>query len=336
MIPRILHPEHRPAWQLQLARAVRSADELLRLLDIDPARHRIHPLASDFPLRVPRGFVARMARGDIHDPLLRQVLPVEEENRQIEGFVPDPLQELGAMPSPGLLHKYHGRALLTVTGACAVHCRYCFRRHYPYQDANPVSEHWEESLDYLARNPGIHEIILSGGDPLSLADHRLQAITDRLSALPNLRTLRIHSRLPVVLPERVDDGLLAWIGRQRLKVVMVVHCNHPNEIDTAVDTAMRQLAQAGVMLLNQSVLLRGVNDDADTLIRLSEALFASGILPYYLHRLDRVQGTAHFEVDPDRACALIDAVHAALPGYLIPRLVEEIPGQSGKTPVYRS
>ncbi|MGB5540657.1 MAG: EF-P beta-lysylation protein EpmB [Gammaproteobacteria bacterium] len=335
MIPRILHPEHRPAWQLQLARAVRSADELLRLLDIDPARHRIQPLACDFPLRVPRGFVARMARGDIHDPLLRQVLPVDEENRRVEGFVPDPLQELGAMPSPGLLHKYRGRALLTVTGACAVHCRYCFRRHYPYQDANPVSEHWEESLDYLARNPGIHEIILSGGDPLSLADHRLQAITDRLSALPNLRTLRIHSRLPVVLPERVDAGLLAWIARQRLKVVMVVHCNHPNEIDTSVDTAMRQLARAGVTLLNQSVLLRGINDDAETLIRLSEALFASGILPYYLHRLDRVQGTAHFEVDPDRACALLESVHAALPGYLVPRLVEEIPGESGKTPVYR-
>ena len=276
-----------------------------------------------------------MARGDIHDPLLRQVLPVDEENRRVEGFVPDPLQELGAMPSPGLLHKYRGRALLTVTGACAVHCRYCFRRHYPYQDANPVSEHWEESLDYLARNPGIHEIILSGGDPLSLADHRLQAITDRLSALPNLRTLRIHSRLPVVLPERVDAGLLAWIARQRLKVVMVVHCNHPNEIDTSVVTGMRQLARAGVTLLNQSVLLRGINDDAETLIRLSEALFASGILPYYLHRLDRVQGTAHFEVDPDRACALLESVHAALPGYLVPRLVEEIPGESGKTPVYR-
>ena len=333
MIPRIQDPEHRPLWQLQLARAVRSTDELLRLLEIDPARLRIQPLASDFPLRVPRGFVDRMAKGDIHDPLLRQVLPVNEETLQVEGFIPDPLQELAAMPSPGLLHKYRGRALLTVTGACAVHCRYCFRRHFPYQDANPASEHWEQSIDYLARHPDIHEIILSGGDPLSLADHRLQVLTDRLSGLPQLRTLRIHSRLPVVVPERIDTGLLAWISQQRLKVVMVVHCNHPNEIDSSVHTAMQLLARAGVTLLNQSVLLRGINDDANTLIRLSETLFAAGILPYYLHRLDRVQGTAHFEVDAERACALISAVHAALPGYLVPRLVEEIPGNPGKTPV---
>jgi len=335
MIPRILYPEHRPAWQSQLAQAVRSVDELLRLLEIDRDRLRIQPLVSDFPLRVPRGFVARMARGDINDPLLRQVLPVNEETLPVEGFVADPLQELAAMPSPGLLHKYRGRALLTVTGACAVHCRYCFRRHFPYHDANPASEHLEQSIDYLARHPDIHEIILSGGDPLSLADHRLQALTDRLSVLPQLRTLRIHSRLPVVLPERVDAGLLAWIGQQRLRVVMVVHCNHPNEIDASVFTAMQRLGQAGVTLLNQSVLLRGINDDAGTLVRLSETLFAAGILPYYLHRLDRVQGTAHFEVDSGRACSLISAVHAALPGYLVPRLVEEIPGNPGKTPVCR-
>ncbi len=335
MIPRIPHPEHRPVWQQQLARAVRTTDELLRLLEIDPNRLRIQPLVSSFPLRVPRGFVDRMVRGDINDPLLRQVLPLNEETLQVEGFVTDPLAELAAMPSPGLLHKYRGRALLTVTGACAVHCRYCFRRHFPYQDANPVSVHWEQSIDYLARHPDIHEIILSGGDPLSLADNRLQALTDRLSVLPHLHTLRIHSRLPIVLPERVDTGLLAWIRQQRLKVVMVVHCNHPNEIDASVQKAMARLAQAGAMLLNQSVLLRGVNDDADTLIRLSEALFAAGILPYYLHRLDRVQGTAHFEVEAERTCALISEVHAALPGYLVPRLVEEIPGTPGKTPVCR-
>jgi len=319
---------------MQLARAVRSTDELLRLLEIDPDRLRIQPMFSEFPLRVPRGFVDRMARGDLHDPLLRQVLPVNEETLQVEGFTPDPLEELDAMPSPGLLHKYRGRALLTLTGACAVHCRYCFRRHFPYNDANPVNTHWEQSIDYLARHPDIHEIILSGGDPLSLTDNRLQALTDRLSALPHLHTLRIHSRLPVVLPERVDDGLLAWIRQQRLRVVMVLHCNHPNEIDAPVRTAMQRLARAGAILLNQSVLLRGINDDAATLIGLSETLFAAGILPYYLHRLDRVQGTAHFEVDADRACTLISEVHAALPGYLVPRLVEEIPGKPGKTPLY--
>jgi EF-P beta-lysylation protein EpmB len=333
MIPRIPDPEHRPAWQLQLARAVRSVDELLRLLDIDPTRHRIQPLVSDFPLRVPHAFVARMARGDIHDPLLRQVLPLSEETRQVKGFVTDPLGELDAMPSPGLLHKYRGRALLTVTGACAVHCRYCFRRHFPYPDANPAGAQWEQAIDYLARHPDIHEIILSGGDPLSLPDHRLQALSERLSTLPQLRTLRIHSRLPIVLPERIDRGLLGWIGQQRLRVVLVVHCNHANEIDEPVARAMQRLAQAGVTLLNQSVLLRGVNDDAGALIHLSESLFDAGILPYYLHRLDRVQGTAHFEVDAHRTGALYSALHAALPGYLVPRLVEEIPGNPGKSAV---
>jgi EF-P beta-lysylation protein EpmB len=333
MIPRIPDPEHRPDWQLALARAVRSRDELLRLLEIDPAAYRIQPLVGDFPLRVPRGFVARMARGDIHDPLLRQVLPLDEETRQVQGYGTDPLGELAAMPSPGLLHKYRGRALLTVTGACAVHCRYCFRRHFPYPDANPVGSYWEQAVDHLSRQTDIHEIILSGGDPLSLPDARLQFLTDRLSALPQLRTLRIHTRLPIVLPERVDAGLLDWLERQRLRVVMVVHGNHPNEIDDGVTAAMQRLARAGVTLLNQSVLLRGVNDDAGTLIRLSEALFDAGILPYYLHMLDHVQGTAHFEVDTAQACALHRALHAALPGYLVPRLVEEIPGQPGKTPV---
>jgi len=333
MIPRIPDPEHRPPWQDLLAGAVRSSDELLRLLEIDPARLGTRPVACGFPLRVPRGFVDRMARGDIHDPLLRQVLPVDAETLPVEGYVPDPLHELAAMPSPGLLHKYRGRALLTVTGACAVHCRYCFRRHFPYPDANPAGEHWDMAIAYLARHPDIHEIILSGGDPLSLSDKRLQALTERLCALPHLHTLRIHSRLPVVLPERVDDGLLAWITRQRLSVVLVVHCNHPNEIDAAVHMAMQRLTRTGATLLNQSVLLRGVNDDAGTLIRLSETLFAAGILPYYLHRLDRVQGAAHFEVGTERARALMGAVHAALPGYLVPRLVEEIPGKPGKTAV---
>lgn len=331
MIPRIPDPEHRPAWQLELARAVRSADELLRLLDIDPAVCRVRPLVDDFPLRVPRGFVARMARGDRNDPLLRQVLPVDAETRQVAGFATDPLQEHAAMPVPGLLHKYRGRALLTVTGACAVHCRYCFRRHFPYSDASPTGTRLAEAADYLAQHPDIHEIILSGGDPLSLTDQRLAVLGEQLSALPQLRILRLHTRMPIVLPERVDAGLLAWIGGLRFRVVVVVHCNHPNEIDAGVTAAMQRLAQAGVTLLNQSVLLRGINDDAATLIRLSEALFAAGILPYYLHRLDRVQGAAHFEVDTARACALHREVHAALPGYLVPRLVAEIPGTAGKT-----
>jgi len=333
MIPRIQTPEQRPVWQALLAQAVKSTDELLRLLQIEPAQLKTRPLTDNFPLRVPHGFVQRMNRGDSRDPLLLQVLPVQQETVATASFLRDPLEELDAMPVPGLLHKYQGRALLTVTGACAVHCRYCFRRHFPYADANPVTDHWQPSIKYIGQHPDITELILSGGDPLTLTDARLQSLTDELATIDHLRTLRIHSRLPVVLPERVDEGLLSWLAAQRLKVVMVVHCNHPNEIDAGVIDAMHRLNRAGVVLLNQSVLLRGINDNAATLINLSERLFAAGVLPYYLHQLDRVQGAAHFEVDTATARKLIAEVSAFLPGYLVPRLVQEIPGMPGKTPL---
>jgi EF-P beta-lysylation protein EpmB len=333
MIPRILTPEQRPAWQALLAQAVKSTDELLTLLQIDPAELKTRPLTDNFPLRVPHAFVERMHRGDSRDPLLLQVLPVQQETQETAGFLHDPLAELDAMPVPGLLHKYQGRALLTVTGACAVHCRYCFRRHFPYAEANPVTGHWQQSIEYIRQHPDITEVILSGGDPLTLTDARLQSLAGQLATIDHLRTLRIHSRLPVVLPDRVDENLLSWLAAQRLKIVMVIHCNHPNEIDAGVIAAMDRLRRAGVVLLNQSVLLRNINDEAATLIQLSERLFAAGVLPYYLHQLDRVQGAAHFEVDDRIARKLIDAVSAALPGYLVPRLVQEIPGMHGKTPL---
>ena len=333
MIPRIKGPEHRPLWQTSLAEAIRSPEELLKLLEIDPARLKIRPLAGDFPLRVPRGFVNRMVRGDSMDPLLRQVLPLQQEGQPAAGYHCDPLREHTAMPSPGLLHKYRGRALLTVSAACAVHCRYCFRRHFPYSDANPASEHWEDTIRYLRQHPDISELILSGGDPLMLSDTRLRSLANRLEELPRLRTLRIHSRLPIVLPERIDTDLLAWIHDRALKVVMVVHCNHPNEIDDTVTRTMQKLAHAGVTLLNQSVLLRDINDDAATLAGLSEKLFSAGVLPYYLHQLDKVQGAAHFEVDDATACRLVEEIRHALPGYLVPRLVREVPGRHSKTPL---
>jgi EF-P beta-lysylation protein EpmB len=333
MIPRIPCTEYRPHWQTLLAGAIRSADELLRLLEIDPPAGTVRPLAGDFPVRVTHGYARRMRKGDIHDPLLRQVLPLLEETRPASGFTRDPLDELSAMPSPGLLHKYHGRALLTVTGACAIHCRYCFRRHYPYSAANPLHEHLEAALGYLARHPEIGELILSGGDPLSLTDPRLQEITARLSDLPQLHTLRIHTRMPIVLPERVDEGLLDWLHNRHMQVVMVMHCNHANEIDDAVRCAMQRLAGTGITLLNQSVLLHGVNDTVADLVDLSRTLFAAGVLPYYLHQLDPVQGAAHFAVDDRRACALIGEVRAALPGYLVPRLVREQAGARSKSPV---
>lgn len=331
MIPRIQTPEHRPIWQTLLAQAVKSTDELFTLLQIDPAQLKTRTFTDNFPLRVPHGFVQRMNKGDSRDPLLLQVLPVQQETVATDGFLCDPLEELDSMPIPGLLHKYRGRALLTVTGACAIHCRYCFRRHFPYADANPTIDHWQPSIKYIERHPDITELILSGGDPLTLTDARLQSLTDGLASIDHLRTLRIHTRLPIVLPERIDTGLLSWLESQKLKVVIIVHCNHPNEIDAGVIEAMNQLSRAGVILLNQSVLLQEINDDATTLINLSESLFSARVLPYYLHQLDRVQGAAHFEVDTATARKLIAEVSASLPGYLVPRLVREIPGMPGKT-----
>ena len=309
-------------------------EELLRLLRIDAPSDARLPVAGEFPLRVPRGFIARMETGNTHDPLLRQVLPLHAETRLQPGYLRDPLNELHAMPVPGLLHKYPGRALFTLTGACAIHCRYCFRRHFPYSAANPVASSWENAFDYLAGHTEISEIILSGGDPLLLPDARLQAVAQQLAAIPHIRTLRLHTRMPVVLPERIDGRLLGWLADYSRRVVMVVHCNHPQEIDNTVISAMDRLSRAGVMLLNQSVLLKGINDNAATLIHLSEALFAAGVLPYYLHQLDRVQGAAHFEVDDKTARSLMDAVHAALPGYLVPRLVRDLPGFPGKWPLW--
>jgi EF-P beta-lysylation protein EpmB len=330
MIPRMQNSRHIPAWQTALNHAVSSVQELLTLLRLDDSVPALCPDVRDFPLRVPHSFVRRMEPGNREDPLLRQVLPAPEEWRESPGFHRDPLGEQQIMPAPGLLHKYRGRALLTLTGACAVHCRYCFRRHFPYGAANPGASHWEAVLAYLVRHQEIGELILSGGDPLTLPDTRLGELARQIAVLPHVRTLRIHTRLPVVLPERIDENLLAWLGNHPRRTVLVVHCNHPNEIDERVCAAMHALRQAGVTLLNQSVLLKGINDDAVTLGRLSEALFEAGVLPYYLHQLDRVQGGAHFEVDDGAARGLMDSLHAALPGYLVPRLVREIPGAPGK------
>lgn len=333
IIPRSRHSEHAPAWRRELAAAVTRADELLALLGL-PAEPAAEAAAGLFGLRVPRGFIARMRPGDRHDPLLLQVLPQAAEGAATpSGYGPDPLDEAAAMVVPGLLHKYRGRVLLTLTGACGVHCRYCFRRHYPYAEANPGGSHWPATLDYIAANADITEVILSGGDPLSLGDTRLAALCTDLAAIPHLRRLRIHSRLPVVLPARITPGLLETLAGGRLGAVLVVHANHPNEIDTRVRQALRQTAAAGVPVLNQAVLLRGINDRADTLCALSEVLFEAGALPYYLHQLDRVQGAAHFEVPDAEAIALMTELRARLPGYLVPRLVREQADAPAKTPL---
>lgn len=322
-----------PRWQQELAQAITDPAELLQLLGLGLESVPSLQQAAQFPLRVPRSFVARMRPRDGHDPLLRQVLPLAAELIPTPGFVTDPVGDQAAQAAPGVIHKYHGRALLIVTGACAVHCRYCFRREFPYADAHAGIQQWQPALDYLNSNTTIHEVILSGGDPLALSDRRLEGLLLALERIPHVKRLRIHSRLPVVLPERVDAGLLQVLTKVNLPLVLVIHANHPQEIDEAVRLALKRLAGLGMTLLNQSVLLRGVNDSAPILAALSEALFAAGVLPYYLYLLDRVRGAAHYEVNEIEACAIMKILRRQLPGYLVPRLVREQPGQLAKTPI---
>ena len=319
-------------WQQALADAIADPAELCAVLGLDPAL--IEPAfaaAGKFPLRVPCGYVARMRRGDPRDPLLLQVLPGAAELVSTPDFNTDPVGDIASSTAPGLLHKYAGRALVVTTGACAVHCRYCFRRHFPYAEQSALRQGWEPVIARLQADPSIHEVILSGGDPLSLSDRRLTQLTDELHAVRHVRRLRIHTRYPLVLPERVDAGLLKWLARVPLQKVVVVHANHANEIDAQVQRACTDLASVGATLLNQSVLLAGVNDSVATLAQLSESLFATRVLPYYLHLLDKVQGAAHFDVDERRALQLHRELTATLPGYLVPRLVREIAGAPAKT-----
>jgi EF-P beta-lysylation protein EpmB len=338
MIPaptRPAQPDAAPArWQALWRDAVRDPRELLEMLGLRDEAQRLSPAAAaQFPLRVPRGFVARMRHGDAGDPLLRQVLPVVDEDRRVPGFDLDAVGDGAARGAAGVIHKYEGRALLVATGSCAVHCRYCFRRHFPYAEETAAAGQWREALAYLRADTSIREVLLSGGDPWSLSTAKLAEFTDALRALPHIRRLRLHTRLPIVLPERVDAELSAWLRALPWPVVVVVHANHAREIDDGVAAAFARLRAAGATVLNQSVLLRGVNDDADALADLSERLFAAGALPYYLHQLDRVAGAAHFEVGDDRARALHADLQGRLPGYLVPRLVREVAGAPAKTPL---
>jgi len=321
-------------WRKALSQAIRDPAELLERLALPKELLPAARLAAvQFPLRVPLGYVARMEKGNPADPLLRQVLPLGEELLTAEGFSDDPVGDQAAMTIPGLLHKYTGRVLLITTAACGIHCRYCFRRHFPYAEARAAAQDWQPALDYIAADTSIHEIILSGGDPLSLSDHRLARLAEHLAAIPHVQRLRLHTRQVIVLPERVDTELLNWLANCRLQIVMVVHTNHANEINDQVAAALHQLAAANISLLNQAVLLRGVNDTVTALAALSERLFEHGVLPYYLHQLDRVQGAQHFEVNDQQAVSLIQQLRNQLPGYLVPRLVREKAGELSKMPI---
>jgi EF-P beta-lysylation protein EpmB len=337
-------------WQRELANAVRTTEELLRRLNLmvpdesfDQAVGRLQlldcrtenavQLFRRFPVLVPDSFLNRMRLGDSADPLLRQVLPLQSETVMTEGFHSDAVGDLSARRVPGLLHKYCGRVLLIAASACAVHCRYCFRRDYPYETEPRRLEEWQPALQEIALDDSISEVILSGGDPWMLNDQRLEWLCSAIDKIPHIERIRFHTRLPIVLPSRVTAELLTMLSNLRAQAIVVVHANHPNEIAGDCETALRRLSKTGIPVLNQSVLLAGVNDCVDALETLSRRLIRIGVMPYYLHHLDHVNGTAHFEVEKEIGQQLIKQLATRLPGYAVPRYVQEIPGEPGKTPI---
>lgn len=334
MIPHSDRPLQTTQWQEELSRAINDPAELFDLLELDRQLLPASMAASNsFALRVPRPFVAKMRKGDLADPLLAQVLPGGPELESVAGYSQDPLAESLTNPVPGLIHKYRGRVLLIGSPVCAVNCRYCFRRHFPYAENQPSKQQWRTALAYIAEHPEISEVILSGGDPLAANDNQLSWLARTLAEIPHLQRLRVHTRLPVVIPSRVTAACVDWLSETRLRAIVVLHINHPNEIDSDLQRAVFKLRQANIDVLNQSVLLKGVNDHATTLATLSEKLFNVGILPYYLHMLDPVAGAAHFAVDRSRTIALQEELLARLPGYLVPRVVKEIPKAASKLPL---
>lgn len=319
-------------WQEELRGSIRSVAKLLSELEISPAEFaEIHQVERDFMTLTPRSFVSRMQKGNAKDPLLLQVLPQTAELLHAKGFSKDPVGDVLASRGEGVIQKYGSRALLITTSACAVHCRYCFRRHFPYTQASFNLKTLNHLSQLIETKPEINEVILSGGDPLMLSDEKLAQIFFRIEAMPQIQSVRIHSRLPVVLPKRVTQSLLDMFKFSRLQVAFVIHCNHPREINEEVRLACQQLKASVSFLMNQSVLLKGVNDDIETLVELSRALLSSEVLPYYLHQLDRVQGAEHFAVSTEEGLSLLEQMRTRLAGYAVPRFVQEIAGRPSKT-----
>ena len=322
-----------PDWQQQLSQAVTDPQELLEQLNLNPALLGPAKQASQlFPLKVPQSFIDRMRQGRHDDQLLRQVLPMEPELIAHSGYTQDPVMEQGSA-TPGLMQKYAGRVLLIVNGHCAVNCRYCFRRHFPYDENRLNRQQWQRVIDQLVQDKSVTEVIYSGGDPLASSDSQLQWLTEAIADIQHIKRLRIHTRLPVVIPSRITDASLNWMRQDRLQTIMVLHINHPNEINDELVKSIQRLKQAEITLLNQTVLLRGVNDSTKILTTLSETLFSAGVLPYYLHLMDKVAGAVHFDVPIEVATQLYKELLASLPGYLVPKMVQEIPGEASKTPL---
>ena len=318
------------SWQKHLAQGFVSAKSLLAYLDL-PDHLACEMSEQSFKTRVPIGFADRMERGNPCDPLLLQVLARQEETQDTLDYHLDPLQEQAFNPIKGLIHKYHGRVLLTLTGACAVNCRYCFRRHFPYQDNNPGRAGWQDVINYIKQDATIQEVILSGGDPLLATDATLGNLLTNLESIPHVNTLRIHTRIPVVLPERIDESFLRMLSATRFQTVVVMHTNHPQELNEEVQRACSALKNINCHLLNQSVFLQGINDKAEILAELSRKLFSYQVLPYYLHLLDKVVGAAHFDMPLTHALAIYKQLQSLLPGYLLPRLARENAGELSKT-----
>lgn len=338
------NPSQHASWQKEMAQAVRSGDELLRRLGLNPEELSTQQMLQTagiqfpdqdtlrrFPVLVPENFLARMTPRDLHDPLLRQVLPLGDESRVVDGFVHDAVGDLDARRTPGVLQKYAGRVLLIATSACAIHCRYCFRRDYPYSEVPRRLQDWQPALDEIASDASITEVIFSGGDPLMLNDSRLQVLCSAIDQIPHVERIRFHTRLPIVLPSRVTQELRALLTGLRAQPIMVVHANHGNELVGDCVPALQSLVRSGIPVLNQAVLLAGINDTLDALETLCRRLINIGVMPYYLHQLDRVSGTAHFEADRAKGQQLIQQLAARLPGYAVPRFVQEIAGEPNKT-----
>ena len=322
----------RSDWKTELSHCVNSIDELLNQLGLKAEDlNTTEQATNEFPIKVPQSFVQLMEYGNPNDPLLKQVLPITSELQVDNNFSTDPVDESSFNPVPGIVHKYRNRVLMIISPNCAINCRYCFRRHFPYDENRQSKQKWLKALDYLKTKPEINEVIYSGGDPLAANDHFLRWLTAEIESIQHIKRLRIHTRLPVVIPSRVDDQLLNWLGNTRLKPTLVLHINHANEIDEALGQGVDRLKKSGITVLNQSVLLKGINDNSDQLISLSEKLFDAGIMPYYLHMLDPVQGASHFDVSMDRAVEIFRQIQTELPGFLVPKLVQERAGERSKS-----